>query len=133
MSLRSKFKQLSVTLAALLMLAIPVAAPATVGAQDVLKERICTGTRAASGEGCDPNANPDAGITDIIETVVRIFTLIVGAASVIMIIFGGFRYITSGGDSSKVTSAKNTIMYALIGLVIAVLAQVLVNFVINQV
>lgn len=132
MSLRNKFKQLSVTLAALLMLAVPAVVPATVGAQN-LKQRLCTGTETASGERCDSGANPDSKISDIIETVVRIFTLIVGAASVIMIIFGGFRYITSGGDSSKVTSAKNTIMYALIGLVIAVLAQVLVNFVLSQV
>ena len=49
-----------------------------------------------------------------------------------MIIYGGFRYITSGGDSGKVTGAKNTIIYAVIGLVIVVLAQVIVKFILDK-
>ena len=50
-----------------------------------------------------------------------------------MIIYGGMRYITSGGDSGKITSAKNTIIYALIGLVVVALAQFIVKFVLNKV
>jgi hypothetical protein len=49
-----------------------------------------------------------------------------------MIIYGGFRYITSGGDSNGVTAAKNTILYAIIGLIIVALAQIIVNFVLNK-
>jgi hypothetical protein len=50
-----------------------------------------------------------------------------------MIIFGGLRYITSGGNDSSVTGAKNTILYAIIGLIIVALAQVLVRFTLNKV
>jgi hypothetical protein len=50
-----------------------------------------------------------------------------------MIIWGGLRYITSGGDSAKITSAKNTIIYALIGLVVVALAQFIVKFVLAKV
>jgi hypothetical protein len=49
-----------------------------------------------------------------------------------MIVFGGFKYITSGGDSNNVSGAKNTIIYAIIGLVIVALAQLIVHFVLNQ-
>ena len=57
----------------------------------------------------------------------------VGIISVIMLIYGGLRYVISGGDSKKVTDAKNTIMYAIIGLIIAILSYAIVNFVINSI
>jgi hypothetical protein len=50
-----------------------------------------------------------------------------------MLIWGGLRYIMSGGDSKKITDAKNTILYAIIGLIIAVLAFAIVNFVLNTI
>ena len=56
---------------------------------------------------------------------------IVGIIAVIMLIIGGIRYVISGGDSKKVTDAKNTVLYAIIGLVIAFLAFAIVNFVIS--
>jgi hypothetical protein len=49
-----------------------------------------------------------------------------------MIIIGGFRYITSGGDSGSVSSAKNTVLYAIVGLIIVALAQVIVRFVLSK-
>jgi len=49
-----------------------------------------------------------------------------------MVVMGGFKYITSGGDGQKAAGAKNTLVYAVIGLVIAALAQVLVQFVIKK-
>ncbi len=69
----------------------------------------------------------------IIATVINIFSLVVGVISVIMIIIGGLKYITSGGDSGNVTGAKNTILYAVIGLVVVALAQIIVRFVLTQV
>ena len=59
--------------------------------------------------------------------------LIVGLISVIMLVYGGLRYILSGGDSKKVTDAKNTILYAIIGLIISMLAYAIVHFVLNSV
>ena len=64
-----------------------------------------------------------------IGEVVNIFLYFVGAVAVIVVIWGGILYTTSSGDSSKVTTAKNTIMYAVIGLVVAIFAYAIVNFV----
>lgn len=66
----------------------------------------------------------------LVLTITNWFLFVVGAIAVIMLIFGGFKYITSGGDASNVTSAKNTILYAVIGLVVVVLAGTIVNFVV---
>lgn len=57
----------------------------------------------------------------------------IGIICVVMIIWGGLRYVVSGGDSKKVTDAKNTILYAIIGLVISLLSYAIVNFVITAV
>lgn len=82
----------------------------------------------------------DAARTDEMSTkpigttigeVVNIFLYFVGAVAVIVVIWGGFQYITSSGDSQKATTAKNTIMYAVIGLVVAIFAYAIVNFVLT--
>jgi hypothetical protein len=74
----------------------------------------------------------DSGVPKTIAAIVNILSLIVGAAAIIMIMLGGFKYITSGGESGKVGNAKNTLVYALIGLAIAALAQVIVHFVLVE-
>jgi hypothetical protein len=77
--------------------------------------------------------NGNTNINTIIKTVINIFSWIVGIVAVIMIIVGGFRYVTAGGDSNNVSSAKNTIIYAIIGLIIVAMAQFIVQFVLNKV
>jgi cytochrome bd-type quinol oxidase subunit 2 len=72
-------------------------------------------------------------LNHILTLVVNIFSLIVGIVAVIMIIVGGLRYITSGGESSNVSTAKNTIIYAIVGLVVVALAQFIVHFVLAKV
>jgi hypothetical protein len=72
------------------------------------------------------------GVGGIFTTIVNILLYIIGAVSVIMLIIGGVRYVVSGGDSGAVTSAKNTILYAIVGIVVAILAYALVNFVITS-
>lgn len=85
-----------------------------------------------SYSSCDSNGQ---SITDklnnFLKHLINIFSAIIGVVAVVMIIFGGFRYITSGGNDSSITSAKNTILYAIIGLVIVALAQLLVRFVLK--
>jgi uncharacterized membrane protein len=71
-------------------------------------------------------------VSTLLRRIINIFSWIVGVIAVIMIIVGGLKYITSGGDSSNVSSAKNTILYALVGLVIVALAQFIVRFVLGQ-
>lgn len=70
-------------------------------------------------------------VTTTIKTVVNVLLFVIGIISVIMIIVGGFRYVTSAGNASAVTGAKNTIIYAVIGLVVAFLAFAIVNWVLT--
>lgn len=72
------------------------------------------------------------GVKNAIGVAVNILSLIVGVAAIIAIINAGFKYITSGGEAGKVSNAKNTLVYAVIGIAIAVLAQLLVRVVITQ-
>ncbi|MDZ7744458.1 MAG: pilin [Candidatus Saccharibacteria bacterium] len=77
-----------------------------------------------------PGGTPE--VESVVATAISLFSLVVGIAAVIMLIIGGFKYIISSGDSNNINSAKNTILYAIIGLVIAALAQVLVRFVLGR-
>jgi hypothetical protein len=92
---------------------------------------------SAISEACkvDPNSAlcTDKGdIMGFVSTLVKTLLFILGAVSVVMIIFAGFRYVTSGGDAKAVEGAKNTIMYAVIGLVVALLAYAIVSFVVGK-
>jgi hypothetical protein len=99
---------------------------------------LCTGINAATtgvsnNSNCaTTNGSGEDTLQAIAKKIVNIFSLIVGVAAVIMIIVGGFRYITSGGDSTKVGGAKNTLIYAIVGLIIVALAQAIVHFVLNN-
>jgi hypothetical protein len=81
------------------------------------------------------NILPGKGINDTLEgnilSIIKIFLQIVGLVAVAYIIYGGFRYVTSGGDEKAVETAKKTILNSLIGLVVVILSYVIVNVVIN--
>ncbi len=72
------------------------------------------------------------GQTGVFQTITNVLLFLIGAISVIMLVIGGLRYVVSGGDSSAVAAAKNTILYAIIGVVIALLAFAAVDFIINS-
>ena len=72
------------------------------------------------------------GKDGLIKTVVNVLLWAVGILSVIMIIFSGFRYITSAGDASKTKSAQSTLTYSVVGLIVAIMAYAIVNMVINR-
>jgi uncharacterized membrane protein len=88
------------------------------------------GAEAAKGSGMPSEL---VGVDGVFTKITNTVLYAVGIISVIMLIYGGLRYVISGGDSKKVTDAKNTIMYAIIGLIISILAYAIVNFVINAV
>lgn len=88
------------------------------------------GANAARADGMPTELIGDNGVFSRITNTVL---LIVGLISVIMLVYGGLRYILSGGDSKKVTDAKNTILYAIIGLIISMLAYAIIHFVLNSV
>jgi hypothetical protein len=75
----------------------------------------------------------DPSLTNTVRNVINILSVIVGIAAVIMVILGGFRYVTSGGDSNSTKGARDTIIYALVGLVVVALAQAIVQFVLQEV
>ena len=72
------------------------------------------------------------GDKGLIKTVVNVLLWAVGILSVILIIFSGFRYITSAGDASKTKSAQSTLTYSVVGLIVAIMAYAIVNMVINR-
>jgi hypothetical protein len=72
------------------------------------------------------------GSTGIFTTVTNVMLFVVGAISVIMIVIGGLRYVVSGGNSANITTAKNTVLYAIVGLIVAIMAYAIINFVISS-
>ena len=95
---------------------------------------LCAGANLdVNDPNCDSESDAIQKINDLIRRIINLLSILVGIVAVIMIIIGGLRYITSGGSDTGVTSAKNTILYAIIGLIIVALAQLLVRFVLRQV
>lgn len=132
-----KIKNYIIITLASLSLGVPVMAPAIVNAApcNSIGTAINTGINSAtgsnSGGGCGSGANLTSGVGSIAKTVVNLFSVVVGVISVIMIIYAGFRYVTSGGDSNNVSGAKNTLIYAIVGLVIVAISQLIVHYVLN--
>ena len=113
------------------MVLVPAAATAhalaPVGVFADAKADVCAGIGATSGAtDCTTTGKT---LNDIIKLAINILTFIAGFAAVIMIIVAGLRYITGGGEASSVASAKNALIYAVIGLVVVALAQFIVRFV----
>ncbi len=107
--------------------AVPVYAVFDQGLQD--------GANAAQGKDQQGDASSlfgEGGQGGIFRTITNVMLFVIGAISVIMLIVGGIRYVVSGGDSTKVQDAKNTILYAIVGVVVAILAFAVVNFVIQS-
>ncbi len=134
-----RIKQLLTALSMATLIAMPLAPVSVVYAADEITPGLCSGANLDAsqlGTGGDTSCASDTAagdrVNDIIKLVINIFSLIVGVVSVIMIIIGGLKYITSGGDSGNITGAKNTILYAIIGLVVVALAQVVVRFVLSR-
>lgn len=75
----------------------------------------------------------DADLNNILNTVINVIIGLVGFVAVAVIIIGGISFITSQGDTNKVTKARNTILYGVVGLVVALLAFAIVNFVLTNV
>ncbi len=125
-----KVKQLITVMVLGFSLAMPVAVVGVAGAAPDIQGELEQGT-CLDTTSCD--VDESITVNSLITDIVNIFSFVVGVVAVIMIIIGGFQYITSAGDSNKVSTAKNTILYAIIGLIIVALAQVIVRFVLGRV
>ena len=98
----------------------------------------CTGDPTtdglAGGAECSKGASQSTnlfGTGGIFTVAANTLIFLVGAIAVIYLIIGGLRYVVSGGDSKAVTAAKDTILYAIVGIVVAVISYAVVNFVIS--
>ena len=87
------------------------------------------GVGSARGDGVPTNLA--SGEDSIVKRAINIMLYAIGVISVVMLIYGGFRYVISGGQKESVTAAKNTILYAIVGLLIAIFAYAIVKFVIG--
>lgn len=113
---------------AIIIISLSPAAASLISAQPVfadIKSQIQTGIDDAGG------ANDSRSLTESVSTIVNVLLFLVGLTAVVVIIYAGFQYITAAGDSSKTKNAQSTITYAVIGLVVAILAYAIVNFVVN--
>ena len=125
MKIKKKFKSTASMVVAVALLFASVVSPlfvarnASANAVDQIKSRTSQVSDADSG----------ADLPSIAKTVVNTMLFIVGILAVIMIIFSGIRYITAHGDKGQVESAKNTLIYSIVGLVIAIIAYALVTWV----
>lgn len=126
-------KKIAMILASVIMmvgLAVPLVQPVFAASpKDVIQEGLnAAETGDPAGKGTDSGA-----LSSQVTNIINIMLFAVGVISLIVIILGGIRYTTSGGKQDQVTSAKNTIMYAVIGLIVALLGFAIVNFVITNV
>jgi len=136
-----KLKLMILSLSYALMLAAPVAVvaspiayAATSPAQTEINNNLCKGSNLNLGtnpEDCSTTSSAGDSVTSIIRKVINVLSVIIGAIAVVMIIIGGFRYITSAGNPEQAKGARSTILYAIIGLVIVAVAQIIVRFVLN--
>ena len=122
-------KKLSLIIASVLGVFAVALAPALPAYAVTCTDAASCVTSGVNNAGGTTAPKADAGT--IIKTIVDILLFVIGAVSVIMIVIGGLRYVISGGDAKQVQAAKNTILYALVGVIIAILAYAVVNFVSN--
>jgi cytochrome bd-type quinol oxidase subunit 2 len=129
-TLKNFITRLSITT----LLVVPMLTPAVAHAAVDVNGSLCEGANLSVGStDCSQDGDPKQRVNNLLTTVINIFSLVVGVIAVVMIIIGGLKYITSGGESSNITGAKNTILYAVIGLVVVALAQFIVRFVLVKV
>ena len=139
MKLLVKARLMALVFAPVLALGVAVAAaPLSYAQEPAFNKGISEGSGAAKGTDqatCLFGGEPACaeGATPIFKTVTNVLLFIIGAVSVIMLIIGGIRYATSNGDSNSASGAKNTILYSVIGLVIAIFAYAIVDFVVKQI
>ena len=118
----TKISTLITSFAIVLGFGFMILAPAPVGASAV--SEVKSGLDQAT-----PAEEKNSDLMKTINTVINVMLFIVGILSVIMIIFSGIRYVISNGNANQVKSAKDTLMYSIVGLFIAIIAYALVNWV----
>ncbi len=119
---------------AVMALAVVPVVASTTSVSATPQEEICKGSGGDwVGDKCTNKNAPANDLSGFIKNIINTILYVLGAIAVIMIIIGGIRYVTSGGDAAGVKGAKDTILYAIVGLVVAIMAYAIVNFVVMNV
>jgi cytochrome bd-type quinol oxidase subunit 2 len=126
-------KSIIVAVACLCGVVAPILAPVPAFAATSIEQNLCGGTNASATTGDCQTGQANSQVSKIMTNIINFFSLLVGIVSVIMIIIGGFQYVMSNGDSGKISTAKNTIIFALVGLIIVAMAQFIVHFVLGKI
>lgn len=119
----------------LLFVLVSFIAPISVGAEDVFTE-VCSSGSGGDSSVCQSQvvtSDPVSGTGGVINRVTRLIAYAAGAIAVIVIIISGIRFATSHGDPQSVNNAKNTILYAVIGLMVIIIAQSIIIYVVNEI
>jgi hypothetical protein len=114
------------------VVAAGLAPPADTLGDSIAKTDACSGLQQIDPADTCTTTTDNGPIKNIVLLLIRVLSIFVGVISVIVIIFSGFRFITANGDANAISSARNTLIYAIVGLIIAVLAQFLVVHVLNS-
>ena len=121
-------KKIILAVASVLIVPILALGVGFIGVEGVAAQTLET-AKTATGNATGIAKNADLTDGSLVKTIIDFMLWLIVIIAVIMIIVGGIKYATSAGDSNKVTSAKNTIIYAVLGLVIAIFAWAIVNWV----
>ncbi len=130
----NKVKLFIIGALSLIFIALPAAPTAALDCTNVTttQQALQCGTNGANGGSSQTPDQATSHFNSIIRTILNILSATVGILAVVMIIVAGVRFTTSGGSAEKVKSAKSALMYAIIGLAIAALAKIIVQFVLNK-
>lgn len=126
-----KIKVIVISIVALFAFTAPlyVTAP-TLALFNGAKDVACSGANL-NDAGCSDNQGEEA-VNSTIATIINLLSFLVGVISVVMIIIGGIRFATSSGNAQSTSAARNTVIFAVVGLVLAVFAQLIVKFVLGK-
>ena len=129
-----KIKSIKLIIAGLLMIPLFMVGASLTANTNVFASDATEGIKKGAdvaGKDTDTPENLFKGTDSVVVNIVNTLLFIIGSVSVLMLIYGGIRYTISGGDEKAVTAAKSTILYSVIGLVVAIAAYAIVNFVIG--
>lgn len=126
----------NIVLALLMVVGVAILVQPTVSyAFDPVNDnKVCTGSAAEHSAACinKSTQDPIAGDNGILIKITTIIATLAGAAAVIIIVLAGFYFITANGDAGKIASARNAVIYALLGIIIILIARSLVVFVVRR-
>lgn len=139
MKISKKLLNLAIFISLILSIFMPVYVVANAASPFA---QVCSDGQISGGHGLEGNStvctdngssNPLYGPAGLITKITKIIAIVAGVAAVIMIIISGLLFVTSGGDPQRVATARNTIIYSLVGLLVIALGSLIIEFVVSRI